>query len=555
MKKGHVILLLAIIILASFLRFYNLDNKGIFIHDEGFYLQEAKFIVSGIKFLAGNFTKIVNHEISLDNCFKGDEIDLEGWPPMTAKIGHNILTALSMFIFQDKAFAGFFVSALFGVLTVILIFFMGKKMFNLRTAFFSSAILAVSGYHVFFSRTAFAETDSVFFFILAIYFYYLSKTNKKRNNFFLIIAGLSSGYAVLSNWRWLIIPAGFLLYELCYFEYVRVKRKMLITGNPGRIFLFFIAFFVPIIGCQLIYHIFLPTSSTFPSYFGQIVMRIIKYHGWINFKDFFMYFKFIYKLDGIAMLILISFGCFLMGKNMIGDLRQLKLKESIYKKKTLYVGGAFLEKHLVIITFLLLFTFWSFYSQGVKLPRTIIIVVPLYALIVGWTIDQFFCLIKNRKILKKFGILGVISIISFMFLHVYESLYLKSGYKEAMNFFKNKNSKKHISTFSPISQFYVGKKNAVLHLRGMSKLKEHYLNGYRYIVFDWTKYSWLEEYKKIKSIEENFKPVFVVDNMIGNNAIMLCENGYSREFVREHINDKDLTLIKIYDLEEVFKNK
>ena len=559
LRLFQVILLLLIIALAGFLRFYKLNNKGLFFHDEGAYLLEAEFIVSGIKFLAGNFTKVVNHEISLDKCFKGSEIDLKGCPPTTGRIGHDILTALSMFVFQDRTFAGLFVSALFGVLTVILIFFMGRKMFNLRTAFFASLILAVSGYHVFFSRTAYAETDSVFFFILAIYIYYLSKISKKRNNFLLIIAGLSSGCAVLSNWRWVIIPAVFLFCELFYFKFVRADKKTVITGNPGRIILFFIAFAVPLIGCQLIYHILnsiLPKSIGLTPYFDQVFAQMFRSRGSISFKYPFLYFQFIYKLDGPVMLLLIISGCLLMIKNMIADLKELRLKESICKGKTLYIGGNFLEKYIVIIICLLLFVFWNFYSQQVKVPRTIIIIVPLYALIAGWTMDQLFCLIEKRRILRGFGVLGIILIISFMFFHSNnKNLYLNSGYKEAMNFIKNKDNKKHISTFWPISQFYVGKKNAAMHLWGMDNLKRLYLDGYRYIAFDWMKYLWPRGYEQIESIEENFKPVFVVDNIIGNNEILLCDLGYSSEFVRKHKNDKDLGLIKIYDLQEVFKDE
>ena len=149
---------------------------------------------------------------------------------------------------------------------------------------------------------------------------------------------------------------------------------------------------------------------------------------------------------------------------------------------------------------------------------------------------------------------GAILIVFFMFLHSYnKNLYLKSGYEEAMDFFKNKEDKKHISTFWPISQVYVGKNNVAMHLWGMDKIEELFLDGYRYIAFDYIKYAWPKGYEEIKTIEENFKPVAVFDNIIGNSEIMLYGTGYPSKFVRKHRNDKDLALIKIYDLREVFK--
>lgn len=69
-------------------------------------------------------------------------------------------------------------SALFGILTVLGIYFLGKELFNKKIALLSSFFLATSFWHINFSRIGFRAIMASFFLIWAIYFLIKSLNSK-----------------------------------------------------------------------------------------------------------------------------------------------------------------------------------------------------------------------------------------------------------------------------------------------------------------------------------------------------------------------------------------
>jgi len=63
-----------------------------------------------------------------------------------------------------------FPTALFGALTPIALFFLARELFGLRVATLSALSLAVSPWHILFSRAANETTIATFFAVLAVYF-------------------------------------------------------------------------------------------------------------------------------------------------------------------------------------------------------------------------------------------------------------------------------------------------------------------------------------------------------------------------------------------------
>jgi 4-amino-4-deoxy-L-arabinose transferase-like glycosyltransferase len=151
------------------------------------------------------------------------------------------LIALSSFLWQGfTSFSARFPSGLFGALTVLLTFFLGKKLYGSRTGFLSALILATSFEFAYLSTRAnidatltFFTTTSIFFFL---HWYQHSKGEGKeeKGERSLSIYGFYIGMAFATLAKG---PVGFILplmvslvYLLVQKDWKAMKRMRLLTG-------------------------------------------------------------------------------------------------------------------------------------------------------------------------------------------------------------------------------------------------------------------------------------------------------------------------------------
>ena len=151
------------------------------------------------------------------------------------------LIALSSFLWQGfTSFSARFPSAFLGTLTVLLAFFLGKKLYGSRTGFLSALILATSFEFAYLSTRAnidatltFLTTASLLFF-LQWYQHSKVEEGEKRNKRSLSIYGFYIGMALATLAKG---PVGFILPLLVGLVYLSVqkdwkamKRMRLLTG-------------------------------------------------------------------------------------------------------------------------------------------------------------------------------------------------------------------------------------------------------------------------------------------------------------------------------------
>lgn len=151
-KKLTVLLLFLIILLAGFLRFYNLEEESLGT-DESYSLNATK----------GSMNLVF------------EKINKESAPPLyylTIRSWNNM--------FGTSEFSMRFLSALLGTITVLLFFFIVKSFFGDKTAFYSSLLLSVSMLNVLYSQEARFYTISLFFVMLSTYF--LTRIINRKNN-------------------------------------------------------------------------------------------------------------------------------------------------------------------------------------------------------------------------------------------------------------------------------------------------------------------------------------------------------------------------------------
>lgn len=95
-------------------------------------------------------------------------------------------------------------SVIFGVLSVFLIYLLGKKMFNPRAGLIASLLLAVSSFHIFYSQEA--RPYSLFFFLSMLSFYFYMKFSKRPSRKNTITYLVSTILAIYTHYFAIFVP-------------------------------------------------------------------------------------------------------------------------------------------------------------------------------------------------------------------------------------------------------------------------------------------------------------------------------------------------------------
>ena len=139
---------------------------------------------------------------------------LEGEPFLEKPILLYWFTKISVLLFGANEFAFRFPSALFGVLTCLVTYGIGKVLFNSSIGFFSGLIVATSFLFIGCYRLLLTDVYLVFFTHLALLFYLFSKEKPRKQFIFLALAYLSLGIAVLAKGPIALYPIPiFIFYE------------------------------------------------------------------------------------------------------------------------------------------------------------------------------------------------------------------------------------------------------------------------------------------------------------------------------------------------------
>jgi 4-amino-4-deoxy-L-arabinose transferase-like glycosyltransferase len=156
--------------------------------------------------------------------------------------GYFYLTVPAIKIFGLNEFAVRFPSALCGVLTVILVFFLAKELFlNQTIASISSFLLAISPWHIIVSRASSETSFALFLVILGIYL--IIKAIKKQKYFYLFFALLlfSISFCTYHTPR-VFVPLLVLELGLCWKQGIKPSK----TKKIWLVFLF-ICFFLSLL--------------------------------------------------------------------------------------------------------------------------------------------------------------------------------------------------------------------------------------------------------------------------------------------------------------------
>lgn len=198
-------LLLALILLFCFgIRLYRLEIP------ESYYFDEVYFAFTAQEMAKGNRAAWEStHEAPEDLAYEWTH------PPLGKEI-----TALGILIFGDNTFGWRFFQSVFGALGALFIYFLGKELFNSKSAgIIASLLYSFESFVFVLSRITMVDIFIAEFLILASLF--IVKYARTRRSSYLMLAGFFCGAGMSVKWSGVYITeflGGVALFLMYYFE-------------------------------------------------------------------------------------------------------------------------------------------------------------------------------------------------------------------------------------------------------------------------------------------------------------------------------------------------
>jgi 4-amino-4-deoxy-L-arabinose transferase-like glycosyltransferase len=110
-----------------------------------------------------------------------------------------LVSLSAFFVGENNALANRLPSALAGLMTLLITFLLGERLFNLRVGFLSAMVLGTC--ILFPQLSRWVMLDSLFtpFFLLTLFFFYLGYEKEERRRRYYLLAGLFAGLAILTK--------------------------------------------------------------------------------------------------------------------------------------------------------------------------------------------------------------------------------------------------------------------------------------------------------------------------------------------------------------------
>jgi outer membrane protein assembly factor BamB len=163
----------------STLFFVNLGSGPLWVDDEQTYSQWAFHM-----FKTGDY---------MTPWAFGDLLMWIGKPPL-----FMWLMSLAYQVFGVTNFAARFWSAVFGTLSLVLVFYLGKKLYNLHVGFISALVLGTFTTFYVFARHAMLDVSFVFFISASLYFLLLSEKTESPKRY-VALGGIFFGLAFMTK--------------------------------------------------------------------------------------------------------------------------------------------------------------------------------------------------------------------------------------------------------------------------------------------------------------------------------------------------------------------
>ena len=526
----HLLLLCLILLAGGYFRFHGITRYEPFIADEAAYHLEARFLYS----LCTNALEVLKLKreerrtgenlVTREEVIRSFEEDLDGKRPWYARPLQIYLIASAMWIMgPDKVWLGGFVSALFGTLSILLVYLLGSRLFHARAGLISAALFSLSGFQVAYCHTGLTEQTALFFVLLAglahIQGFHSSQENRWK---WLLITGLALGMCFVTHYRMLTFILAFFLWE-AFFQpctdtqgrWASGKKRFAAMGVlAAGITVPIVLTEIPYYLLTLAFHTFLKTTLPFQTYFEQLLVQ-----GFVSFytnlmstqkafslSNLLTYPYLLWKLDGLVWPLVLSGA----------------LAAAVWRRTT--------ADRWLLVLFLVPFLFCTLlqprarYACGFLSVGTLLMASALTAR-----------LRQDRGRLRTEAIrwsrrLLVTALLLIGLFYAHRASQPRLSYGKAFAFLRTQESMKHVSTHPLVSQVYAGGGQVPDDWPPASEkaLRNLYRQGYRFLLIDSLKDvaslvfqqlgvqenpEFLKRLTLLNRIEQDLQPVFVTENL------------------------------------------
>lgn len=214
-NKWAFLVIIGILLLAAFLRFYKLDQYMNFLGDEG---RDALMI----RRIWTQFDlPLIGPASSVGNIYLG---------PL-----YYYMMAIPMLIFWMNPVAAAAMVALIGVLTVGLIYYLTREWFGEIPGLVSSFLYAISPITIIYSRSSWNPNPAPFFTLLAVWGFY--KAHQSKNYLWFVVTGIFTAAALQMHYlTLLLIPLWGILWCI---EISKKAKKNFFKGTMFGLLAFF----------------------------------------------------------------------------------------------------------------------------------------------------------------------------------------------------------------------------------------------------------------------------------------------------------------------------
>ena len=251
-----------IILVGAFLRFYRLADESFWLDESATALSMKKYSLNEIIYNTAKFGQILPG-------YYNSNLDL---PP------YYIMLKLWSNAFGLSEFTLRLFSAIFGVLSIIVIFFLSKELFNERTGIITSLIFALSVVMIEYSQEARLYNMLILIVLLSAYFLLKSlKTNKNKYIAGFIISNIAGIY---THYPFLF----FVIFELFFISFVSIKNylksKKIIVDKIYIAAFSLLLFYIPLVP-RLLNPKFVSTHYLGKFSGGSIIRLFLQLNTWI----------------------------------------------------------------------------------------------------------------------------------------------------------------------------------------------------------------------------------------------------------------------------------
>jgi 4-amino-4-deoxy-L-arabinose transferase-like glycosyltransferase len=397
-EKYATYVLFAILLFAAALRLYGINwDQNQHLHPDERFLT---MVTQAIKWPSSTNEYLNSSTSPLNPYNAGFGFFVYGTLPLKIVKLFSEFIKFEPYEYNNIAIVGRFISTLFDLGVVFLVYKIAKKIFNKKTALFSAFLYSISVLPIQLAHFYVVDTFLVFFITFNFYFLILL-IKSKRTLLYSILIGISFGFAIASKISAiLLLPITILGYIFLLIKQIVSKKKILSSSLPkflGCIFAFLFSSYIILRFADP--HIF--TSDTLfrpnPQYIDNIKQLKIYDHSetffppaiqWIKTKPIIFPLKNIVLWGlGLSLGILSITGVVYSSLNTLKSLKQIK--KPAYRQ-------AMLSDQRIFMILMLMWIIGLFSYQGIQFGKTMRYFYPIYPFLAILSANFLYKVVFNR---------------------------------------------------------------------------------------------------------------------------------------------------------------